>query len=343
MNAEDDDAKVARENEKENHVMKKVIFILIAVLILIASAAFAEESSMTKEEAIELASQAICAELGNESVPLKDEKYFEIDCRHNPEMTRFYVSFLTKTLDFGTCKATVKAEDKSVRVTKAEKPEVDGDSLYDRYWDLYGSPMTWGQEIWVEFDQMLETMNPVSFDVLMLKKTVYPEASAVKLSKDEAAKLAAKDCGTKEEYAISYVLIDAKPNPVWKFRICSWEDNVDRLIEVDAVTGEILDREEYKADNYEFDNPIKMYTLHGDYAPAAIEHYGLAYMSAVEVSKRYGDMMLDDPMLPLLDEELYQVYAQEKTVTFKALTDENDTYRVNYDDGYMVKSIEVLK
>ena len=34
---------------------------------------------------------------------------------------------------------------------------------------------------------------------------------------------------------------------------------------------------------------------------------------------------------------------EEKTVTFKALTDENDTYRVNYDDGYMVKSVEVLK
>ena len=323
--------------------MKKIIFVLIAVLMLTASAAFAEESSMTKEEAIVLASQAICAELGNESVPLTDEKYFEIDCRHNPEMTRFYVSFLTRTMDYGTCQATVKAEDKSVRVTKAEKPAVDGDSLYDRYWDLHGSPTMWGQEIWVEFDQMLETMNPVSFDALMLKKTVYPEASAAKLSKDEAAKLAAKDCGTKEEYAISYVLIDAKPNPVWKFRVCSWEVNVDRLIEVDAVTGDILDREEYKADNYEFDNPIKMYTLHRDYAPAAIEHYGLAYMSAVEVSKRYGDMTLDDPMLPLLDEELYQVYAQEKTVTFKALTDENDTYRVNYDDGYMVKSIEVLK
>ena len=323
--------------------MKKIIFVLITVLMLIASAAFAEESSMTKEEAIVLASQAICAELGNESVPLTDEKYFEIDCRHNPEMTRFYVSFLTKTLDYGTCKATVKAEDRGVRVTKAEKPTVDGDSIYGRYRDLYGSPMTWGQEIWVKFDQMLETMNPVSFDVLMLKKTVYPEASAVKLSRDEAAKLAAKDCETKEEYAISYVLIDAKPNPVWKFRVCSWEVNVDRLIEVDAVTGEILDREEYKADNYEFDNPIKMYTLHRDYAPAAIEHYGLAYMSAVEVSKRYGDMTLDDPMLPLLDEELYQVYAQEKTVTFKALTEENDTYRVNYDDGYMVKSVEVLK
>ena len=323
--------------------MKKIIFSLIAVLMLAASAAFAEESLMTREEAIELAVQAIHAQMKDDTIPLLDEKAYEIECSHNPEMTRFYVSFLTKTLDYGTCKATVKAEDQSVRVTKAEKPAVDGDSIYGRYRDLYGSPMTWGQETWFEFDQTLEKMNPVSFDVLMLKKTVYPEASAAKLSKDDAAKLAAKDCGTKEECAISYVLIDAKPDPVWKFRVYSWEVNVDRLIEVDAATGEILDREEYKADNYEFDNPIKMYTLHRDYAPAAIEHYGLAYISAVEVSKQYGDMTLDDPMLPLLDEELYQVYAQEKTVTFKALTDENDTYRVNYDDGYMVKSIEVLK
>jgi len=323
--------------------MKKTIFILFAVLMLAASIAFAEDASMTKEEAIELAVQAIHAQLGDDTIPLMDEKYYEVECNHDPEMTRFYVSFLTRTLDFGTCKATVKAGDQSVRVTKAEKPAVDGDSLDERYRDLYGSPMTWGQEIWSEFDQALEAMKPKGVEGLLLKKTAYPEASAAKLSKDEAAKLAARDCGTKEEYAISYVLIDAKPNPVWKFRVCSWEVNVDRLIEVDAVTGEILDREEYKADNYEFDNPIKMYTLHRDYAPAAIEHYGLAYMSAIEVSKRYGDMGLDDPMLPLLDEKLYQVYAQEKTVTFKALTEENETYRVQYDDGYMVKYIEVLK
>ena len=102
-------------------------------------------------------------------------------------------------------------------------------------------------------------------------------------------------------------------------------------------------REAYKADNYDFDNPIKLYTLHRDYAPAAIEHYGRAYMSAVEVSKRYGDMRLDDPMLPLLDEALYEVYVQIRTVTFKSLTPENDSYRVNYGDGCMVSSIEILK
>ena len=324
-------------------MMKNTVLILIAIVLMIASAAFAEESSMTKEEAIELAVQAIHAQLKDNQIPLTDEKYYEVECRHDPEMTRFYVNFHTKTLDYGTCSTRVKAEDRSVQVYSAEKPEVDGDSIYGRYRDLYGNPMTWGQEVWTAFDRALNAMEPTGFDGQMLKKTVYPEASAAKLSRDEAAKIACRDCGTKEEYAISYVLIDAKPNPVWKFRVCSWEDDVDRLMEVDAMTGEILDREEYKADNYDFDNPIKMYTLHRDYAPAAVEHYGLAYMSAVEVSKRYGDMRLDDPMLPLLDETLYQVYAQTSTVTFKALAEGYDTYRVKYDDGYMVTDVEVLK
>lgn len=323
--------------------MKRILSILLAMAMLGAAAAFAEESAMSREKAIELAAQAICEELKDESIPLLDEDLYEIECEHNPERTMFRIGFLTKTIDYGTCRANVNAQDGSVHVIKAGKPGVDGDTLYSRFRDLYGSPMEWGQDVWAEFDRVIETMEPTGFDGKMLKNAVYPDASAAKLSRDEAAGIACEDCGTKEEYAISCVLLDAEPNPVWKFRVCSWEDNVDRLIEVDAMTGEVLDREEYKADNYDFDNPIKLYTLHRDYAPAAIEHYGLAYMSAVEVSKRYGDMRLDDPMLPLLDEALYEVYVQIRTVTFKALTPENDTYRVNYDDGYMVKSIEILK
>lgn len=323
--------------------MKRILSVLLAMALFGAAAALAEEASMSREQAIELAAQAICAELKDESIPLLDENVYEIECEHNSESAIFRIGFLTKSIDYGTCRANVDAKDGSVHVIKAGKPGVDGDSLYSRFRDMYGSPMEWGQEIWAQFDRVIETMEPEGFDGKMLKNAVYPDASAAKLSRDEAAKIACRDCGTKEEYAISSVLIDAKPNPVWKFRVCSWEDDVDRLIEVDAMTGEVLDREEYKADNYDFDNPIKLYTLHRDYAPAAIEHYGRAYMSAVEVSKRYGDMRLDDPMLPLLDETLYEVYVQIRTVTFKSLTPENDSYRVNYDDGCMVSSIEILK
>lgn len=190
---------------------------------------------------------------------------------------------------------------------------------------------------------MMETLEPKEFDGILLKQTVYPELSAAKISGDEAAEIACKDSGLGREDAIRRVLIDAEPNPVWKFRVLNPERHVDKLVEVDAVTGEIVDTEVYKADNDEFDNPIKQFTLHRTYAPAAIEHYGLAYMGAVEVSKRYGDMRLDDPMLPLLDEEEYQVEILNRTVTFRALTKDNDTYRVEYDDGYMVESVEVLR
>ena len=79
MNAEDDDAKVARAYDKEKHVMKKIIFVLIAVLMLTASAAFAEESSMTKEEAIELAVQAIHAQLEDDTIPLMDLFLFVVE------------------------------------------------------------------------------------------------------------------------------------------------------------------------------------------------------------------------------------------------------------------------
>lgn len=219
----------------------------------------------------------------------------------------------------------------------------DGYELYQSYRKQYGSPMTWEQAVWAAFDGEMDAVEATNFDSRMLKSTVYPPVSSAKLSMEEAVEIVCRDSGTTDVDVISYVLIGSEPNPVWKFRVTSPEMDVDRLVEVDAMTGEILDREEYKADNYDFDNPIKMYTLHRDYASEAIKEYGLAYMSAVEVSKQYGDMRLDDPMLPLLDAEEYAVWAQEKSVTFKALEEDKPSYRVTYDDGYMVKSVEAIE
>ncbi|MBQ7826072.1 MAG: PepSY domain-containing protein [Clostridia bacterium] len=219
---------------------------------------------------------------------------------------------------------------------------MDGYDLYQSYRKQYGSPMKWGQAVWAAFDSEMDAAEATDFDSRMLKSTVYPPASSAKLSMEEAAEIACRDSGVPEEDAISFVLIGAQPNPVWKFRLCSPMADVDRLVEVDAMTGEILDREAYKADNYIFDNPIKMYTLHRAYAPEAIKEYGLVYMSAVEVSKRYGDMRLDDPMLPLVD-GTKDIWVQGKTVTFKALEEGDTSYRVTYGDGYMVTSVEAIE
>lgn len=219
----------------------------------------------------------------------------------------------------------------------------DGYDLYQSYRKRYHSPMLWEQSVWVEFDREMDAAEATDFDSRMLQSMEYPPEKEAKLSREEAAAIACLDSGVPQEDAISCVLIGAQPNPVWKLRLCSPSADVDRLVEVDAMTGEVLDREEYKADNYAFDNPIKMYTLHRAYAPAAIEEYGLAYMSAVELSKRYGDMRLDDPVLPVLDDERYAVWVQEKTVTFKALSDGEPSYRVVYDEGGMVKSAERIE
>ena len=323
--------------------MKQTVMLVLFALMMAAAAALAGNEKMTGEEAIRLSVQAIDEQIGENALPLTDTRYYETECTSNLDGTTYRVVFTPKTLEYGQCSTRVETENHSVQIIRIEKPGYDGDSLYDRFMSVYGSQRGWTQDIWVRFDQMMETLEPKEFEGILLKQTVYPELSKAKISGDEAAEIACRDSGLGREDAIRRVLIDAEPNPVWKFRVLNPEKNVDKLVEVDAVTGEILDTEIYKADNDEFDNPIKQFTLHRDYAPAAIEHYGLAYMSAVEVSKRYGDMTLDDPMLPLLDESLYQVDAQEKTVTFRALAKENDTYCVEYDDGYMVESIEVLR
>lgn len=323
--------------------MKQTMMVVLFALMMAAAAALAEKEQMTGEEAIRLSVQAIDEQLGENALPLTDTRYYETEYTSSLNGTTYRVVFTPKTLEYGKCNTRVYAEDRSVQITRMEKPGYDGDSLYDRFKSVYGDPRNWTQDIWIRFDQMMETLEPKEFDGILLKQTVYPELSKARISGDEAAEIACRDSGLGREDAIRRVLIDAEPNPVWKFRVLNPKMYVDKLVEVDAVTGEILDTEIYKADNYDFDNPIKQFTLHRTYAPAAIEHYGLAYMSAVEVSKRYGDMMLDDPMLPLLDEEEYQVEISNRTVTFRALTKDNDTYRVQYDDGYMVESVEVLK
>ena len=323
--------------------MKQTMMLVLFALMMAAAAALAEKEQMTGEEAVRLSVQAIDEQLGENALPLTDTRYYETEYTSSLNGTTYRVVFTPKTLEYGKCNTRVYAEDRSVQITRIEKPGYDGDSLYDRFKSVYGSQRGWTQDIWVRFDQMMETLEPKEFDGILLKQTVYPELSVAKISGDEAAEIACRDSGLDREDAIRRVLIDAEPNPVWKFRVLNPERDVDKLVEVDAVTGEIVDTERYKADNYDFDNPIKQFTLHRTYAPAAIEHYGLAYMSAVEVSKRYGDMRLDDPMLPLLDEEEYQVEISNGTVTFRALTKDNDTYCVQYDDGYMVERVEVLR
>lgn len=216
----------------------------------------------------------------------------------------------------------------------------DGRAVYRAYREQYGNAMSWDQSVWVRLDGELDAAEATDFETRMLKAAVYSDASAAKLTREEAARIACLAAGAQPEEAISAVLLADGEQLVWKFRVSCAEK--DELVEVDAFTGEVLDREVYKADNYAFDHPVKMYTLHSAYAPAAIAEFGLAYMSAVEVSKRFGDMRLDHPMLPLLDDTQYQVWAQERTVTFKALDAGHASYRVRYDEAYRVQSIEEI-
>ena len=109
-----------------------------------------------------------------------------------------------------------------------------------------------------------------------------------------------------------------------------------------TVTGEILDREKYKADNYDFNSPIKLVTLHRDYAAAYNAEYGIARAAAVAVSLDYGDTWADDPMLPLLEEDCYETILEDRAVTFRALQAADSSYRVSFDAQGLIERIEKL-
>lgn len=63
------------------------------------------------------------------------------------------------------------------------------------------------------------------------------------LTRDEAEERAFRQTGIRLGDVNCACLIDAEPNPVWKFRILPWDESYQEsiVVEIDAVTGEMTD------------------------------------------------------------------------------------------------------
>jgi len=293
---------------------------------------------MRQEEAISLAQKALWEALKDPTIPFEDPACYQADCYYLEHAQRFNVTFRTQSLQYGTCHATVSAETGQVTITSASAPGVDGDTLYERYRQLYGAGTGWDQALWQQFDADMAELHPTTFEGKLLQATRHPDPSTVKLSREEAETLALLDANDPLVSAFAAVLIDAQPHPIWKLRL-TYAGPGNPLYEIDAMTGEILLRSSFKSDNDAFDPSIRQWVLEGDFIPAANAHFGLAHMAAVGVSRRYGDMSLDDPMLPLLDDTLYTVATQDLQVIFTPLTETLPGYTVTFDSSGMIQEI----
>lgn len=286
---------------------------------------------MSREEALDLAVKAIHSQPGGENIPLLDETCYTYTLQYNEHFSRFTVRFQTKKLEYGNCRVNVNL-DGTTNVNQFEKPGLTGDNAYKRFDQVYGVVNEWDQSTWQLLEETMKGLEPETFEGKLLKATHYPAADSVKLTQKEALDIVYQTSQKGYVDIIRSVLIDAQPNPVWKAYMA--DETGCYLIEVDANTGEVVDKMPYKADNYDFDNPVQIYTLRRDYAPAAIKEYGKERMAGIAITKAVADMGLDDPSLPLLYETQYKTQVEGDTVTFLPLHEGAPTYTLTFTDNY---------
>ena len=132
------------------------------------------------------------------------------------------------------------------------------------------------------------------------------------------------DLGTRSDDAVSWVLIDADPHPVWKIRMGTFPANT--LYEVDAMTGEILDRELYVCQNPDFDHDMKMFTLRSVYMPAALAEFGPVRIAMELTVKAHREAFSWDETV-FMNPNCYEITVDGMTVTFKSIDRNLPSYR----------------
>lgn len=295
---------------------------------------------LKEDEALSLAADTLRKALQDDTVPFEDPVCFRQDIHFYERLSLWRISFRTKDLRFGTCAVEITEPDRQVTITQLSRPQVDGDTLYNRYTQVYGSLMYAGQDVLIQMSEQLSGLTPTGWKGRLLQKTVYPPLSEAKIPLSDAIDIAARVNGAPVYEELGSCLLGTDNNPVWKFML----DGEDEcwVYEVDAVTGEILHRSAYKADDPDFDDPIQRITLRSDYMLAYIEEYGVVRAAYVEAVKDYADMLEDEPELPVLDETLYETSVDGWTVEFIAKEPGLPSYRVIFAPDGIVQTVEKI-
>lgn len=303
---------------------------------------------LMEDEALQLAMDTLHEALEDDTVPFDDPECFRIDASYFEHRNTWRISFRTLDLRWGNCAVEITEPDRLVTITALSQPQVDGDTLYTRYAQVYGSLMYAGQGVLIQMSEQLAALTPTGWKGKLLQKTVYPPLTDAKIPLSDAIDIAAQVNGWPVTEELGSCLLGTEGNPVWKFMLDG--EDVCWMYEVDAVTGEILDRTAFKPDNSDFDDPIQRITLRRDFMPAYVEEFGIERAAAIEVTKAFADMIQDEPMLPLLesnDEDApdivrYTVLVDGRTVTFQADKPDCDSYRVVFGEDWLPREVKKL-
>lgn len=292
---------------------------------------------LTEDVALEKAIAALYRELGREDVPYTDESCYAIDGNYNENTGGYHFLFNPKVMEYGRASVQVNANGKA-NIWFVNEPGVNGDNLFDRFCDVYGADIYWEQDTWVKFGEEMKKYEPTTFEGKLFKQTTYPPESAVKISRDKAMDIVYIDSDHADINRI--VLIDAEPNPIWKVRASTWYP-ATTMYEVDAMTGEILDKEYYFIQMDNVDHEMIMYTLRRDYKPAALAEFGVQRLAMELCTKAYAEEFYE--LSPdYLMSGAYRITEEGMTVSFMAVDPRQDSYIVTVAEGAMSAEIEVI-
>lgn len=300
----------------------------------------AAEDILTTEKAVEIAVKKLHAYFNDDTIPYMDESIYEIDARYNANTGHYTVIFNVKQLGYGRANVTVNPNG-TTSLVFADPCGLNGDTLFDCFEAVYGANIYWDQDMWVQFGEEMKKYDATTFEGKLFKQTTYLPESAVKISRDKAMDIVYIDSDHADINRI--VLIDAEPNPVWKVRASTWYPTTT-MYEVDAMTGEILDKEYYFIQMSNFDHTMKMYTLRKDYMPAALAHFGVERIAMELCVKSFtGDFEQygESPDI-FTNKSAYTTQVDGLTVVFAAHDPQNPSYRVTVAEDAMSAEVEKI-
>lgn len=295
--------------------------------------------AMTAADARLRAIEALRSAYGEALPPLADEALYENKIRTQAGGKAFGVFFFSKVPDYGNTYVTVNV-DGSTKIEYAYFEPLTADNLFSRMGNVHGSVFDWEQSAWVDFSRRLAAMDaPTTFEGRLFAATVYPEESAAAISLDTACEIVLRDLDSRATELISHVLISGESGPVWKLRLGTFPANM--LYEVDATTGEILDREIFVCQNSDFDHDMKMFTLRSAYMPAALAEFGPERI-AMELTVKSDFSAFSYNETVFMNKACYEVTVEGMTVTFKSIDEYLPSYRTTILDNGMDAVIEVF-
>ena len=222
---------------------------------------------------------------------------------------------------------------------------VTADNILDRAEDVYGLTNDWTSEVWAEVTEAVREMPADTLEGKMVKATPWIAWREGLLTQEEAEEQAFRKTGMRIGEYNNVCLIDSQPNPVWKFRLIEYSGEYrDMLVEIDAVTGELLD-----LDMFMTQNPVEpyyqLYTLHRTWAKVELEEEGPLHIARLAVLHRFADLSFDlpqDDSIPIFDETFWKPEVDGNTITFRCHWSNLPDYRVTLDeDGIPTEVLEL--